>query len=236
MAEVEITRIVVASPSDVKAERNALSTVIEELNRSIAADRGLRLELARWETDAYPGFHAEGPQGLIDPILRIDACDVLIGIFWKRFGTPVSDARSGTEHEFRLGYEAWKRTGRPQIMVYFKQQPYTPRSRDETDQWGQVLDFQRNFPKEGLWRPYRGRAQFEPLVRNHLTQFLRQQGTSSAGTPRQPADPVSQASVQQQGSGAVASGPGAVAAGAGGVAVKGDVQGGIHVSGSEKKA
>jgi hypothetical protein len=235
MPQVQMLRIVVASPGDVQTERNALATVVEELNRGIAADRGVRLELARWETDAYPGFDPEGPQGLIDTILRIETCDILIGIFWKRFGTPVSDARSGTEHEFRLGYEAWKRTGHPQIMVYFNQRPYTPKTREETDQWGQVLDFQRNFPKEGLWWPYRGRAQFERLVRNHLTQFLRQQGPDPAGTPRRPADPVPPASVQQRGSGAVAMGPGAVAAGAGGIAVQGDVQGGIHIGGSEKK-
>jgi hypothetical protein len=74
-------RIVVASPSDVQAERNALPTVIEELNNGLARDRGVRLELARWETDAYPGFHSEGPQGLIDGILRLDDCDILIGIF-----------------------------------------------------------------------------------------------------------------------------------------------------------
>ena len=169
MPQVQILRIVVASPGDVQAERNALSTVVEEINHGIARDRGVRLELARWETDAYPGFHPEGPQGLIDPILRIDACDILIGIFWKRFGTPMKDAQSGTEHEFRLGYEAWKQAGRPHIMVYFNQRAYTPKTREETDQWGQVLDFQRNFPKEGLWWPYRGRVQFERLVRNHLT-------------------------------------------------------------------
>jgi formylglycine-generating enzyme required for sulfatase activity len=220
---------VVASPGDVQAERNALSTVVEELNHSVARDRSLRLELARWETDAYPGFHPEGPQGLIDPILRIEACDILIGIFWKRFGTPMRDAQSGTEHEFRLGYEAWKRSGRPHIMVYFNQRAYTPKTREETDQWGQVLDFQRNFPKEGLWWPYRGRAQFERLVRNHLTQFLRQQEPDPSGTQRIPSNPVPQASVQQHGSGAVAIGPGAVAAGAGGIAVGGSVSGHITV-------
>ena len=67
----------------------------------------------RWETDAYPGFHPEGPQGLIDAILRIEDCDILIGIFWKRFGTPVSDACSGTAHEFQRAYEAWQEHQRP---------------------------------------------------------------------------------------------------------------------------
>ena len=66
----------VASPGDVQVERNALLVVFEELNNGIARDRGLRLELARWETDAYPGFHRKGPQGLIDAILRIEDCDV----------------------------------------------------------------------------------------------------------------------------------------------------------------
>ena len=47
MAPVRIRRIVVASPNDVQAERDALPAVIEELNRGIAAERSLRLELSR---------------------------------------------------------------------------------------------------------------------------------------------------------------------------------------------
>jgi hypothetical protein len=136
MAEVQIKRIVVASPGDVQAERNALPAVIEELNNGIAKDRSLRLELARWETDAYPGFHPEGPQGLIDPILRIEDCDVLIGLFWKRFGTPVYDASSGTAHEFQRAYEAWHQRRRPHIMMYFNQKAYTPKTKAEAEQWG----------------------------------------------------------------------------------------------------
>ena len=140
MHQADILRIVVASPGDVQAERDALRTVLEELDQGIALEHGLRLELARWETDAYPGFHPEGPQGLIDAILCIEDCDILIGIFWKRFGTPVQDANSGTEHEFRRAYDAWKQTRRPHIMVYFNQRAYTPKTREETDQWGQALD------------------------------------------------------------------------------------------------
>jgi hypothetical protein len=175
--EKQILRIVVASPGDLQAERKALPDVIDEINRGVAADRNLRLELSRWETDTYPGFHADGPQGQIDTILRIDDCDLLIGIFWHRFGTPTMDAASGTEHEFRLAYQAWKRSRRPQIMVYFNDKAYSPRSREETDQWGRVLEFRRNFDKEGLWWPYKGSAQLVRLVRNHLTQYVRRLGT-----------------------------------------------------------
>jgi HEAT repeat protein len=173
MNQKSILRIVVASPGDVQAERDLFPGVIDELNRGIAADRNLRLELVRWETDSFPGFHPEGPQGLIDFVLKIEDCNILIGIFWKRFGTPVMDANSGTEHEFLTAYEAWKKKGSPQIMIYFNQKPYNPISSKESEQWTQVLRFKENFPEEGLWWKYEGEADFERKVRNHLTQFIR---------------------------------------------------------------
>ena len=154
MEPVHLLRIIVASPGDVQAERDALPAVLEELNRGIAAAHGLRLELGRWETDAYPGFHAQGPQGLIDPILRIEDCDVLLGIFWKRFGTPTTDAGSGTEHEFLRAYAAWQQHGRPQIMVYFNRRDPKLRNTADLAQYAQVLQFQERFPGEGLWWPY----------------------------------------------------------------------------------
>jgi hypothetical protein len=81
MHQMHILRIVVASPSDVQAERDALSGVVDELNHGIARGHGLQLDITRWEDDAYAGFHPQGPQGLIDAILRIEECDIFIGIF-----------------------------------------------------------------------------------------------------------------------------------------------------------
>jgi HEAT repeat protein len=67
----KILRVVVASPSDVQAERDIMPRIIDEVNRGIAAEKRLSLILNRWETDAHPGFHLEGPQGLIDPITAV---------------------------------------------------------------------------------------------------------------------------------------------------------------------
>lgn len=172
MDQVTILRVVVASPSDVQAERDTLSSVADELNRTVARVHGLRLEVVRWETDAYPGFHVDGPQGLIDPILSIEDSDIFIGIFWKRFGTPTRGAQSGTEHEFQRAVEAWREHGSPHIMFYFSQKPHTPTSVEETSQWGRVLDFQRRFPAEGLWWRYKDELEFERFVREHLTMFI----------------------------------------------------------------
>ncbi|MGH7600981.1 MAG: hypothetical protein ACREOI_31875, partial [bacterium] len=57
-------RIVLSSPSDVDEECRVMDGVIAELNRGVAHERHVVLELSHWKTDAYPGFHPEGPQGV----------------------------------------------------------------------------------------------------------------------------------------------------------------------------
>src|SRR6266542_3867643 len=86
-----------------------------------------------------------------ESLLGIEDCDVLIGIFWKRFGTPVPDAGSGTEHEFRKAYEAWQRQQRPAIMMYFNQKPWTPSTTEETTEWG--LRLVRGFLRQNVPLP-----------------------------------------------------------------------------------
>ena len=87
MTTLKQLRVVIASPSDVKEEREALDKVIERVNRNTAEGLDLVLKAVRWETDSYPGFHMDGPQGQIDLIIKIEDCDILICIFWKRFGS-----------------------------------------------------------------------------------------------------------------------------------------------------
>jgi tetratricopeptide (TPR) repeat protein len=175
MDQVPVLRVVIASPGDVKAEREIIPRVVEEVNRNIARPRGLHLDVYRWETDSYPGFHPEGPQGLIDPTLKIEDCDFLIAIFGKRFGKLVKDANSGTDHELRSAYKAWKKNGKPQIMVYFSQKKYIPKSKGEIDQARLILQFKKDFPRQGLWWDYKNKTEFEELARNHLAKFLSQQ-------------------------------------------------------------
>lgn len=150
-----------------------LRSVIDEVNCVVAADSGLYLVLSRWETDTHPGFHSEGPQGLIDSILKVTDCDLFLGIFWKRFGTPTADGKSGTETRIQSRLWGVARKRQSANLVYFNLKPTRRTQRPEAEQWGQVIDFRARFPKEGLWRPYKGKAHFEKLVRDHLTSYIR---------------------------------------------------------------
>jgi hypothetical protein len=165
-------RVVIASPGDVQAERDRLISVIAEVNRILAlAKRKLVLEAARWETDVHPGFHLDGSQALVEEILKIEDCDILIGIFWKRFGTPTGGGDSNTEHEIRLAYNSWKARGRPHIMLFFNQECYTPKSSLETAQWGKVLDFKLGISTQAIFSDYEGEIDFADRARSALLSF-----------------------------------------------------------------
>jgi len=173
---VRVVVVVVVSPGDVARERAVAQTVVDELNRGVAGDRGYRLSLWRWEIDARPGLHLEGPQGLIDELMDIQDADVVVGVFWKRFGTPTGDGFSGTEHELRRAWSSWRQRGHPEVLVYFCTRAYSPKTPAELLQWQRVLEFQQNLPEQQLWWRYTTVAKFERLLREHLTALVLARG------------------------------------------------------------
>jgi hypothetical protein len=166
--------LIVVSPGDVQREREMMDEVVDDLNRIISVQFGLELRVLRWETDAYPAFHLEGAQGQVDEALQIDDCDIMVGIFWKRFGTPTRDAGSGTEHELGRAHKAWEASGgkRPQIMVYFKEKAYKCKNDAEKQQFAQVEAYKKKVWGNALSWGYKNGQEFEQLVRNHLLMYL----------------------------------------------------------------
>jgi len=169
--QVTKLRVFVASPSDVQRERELLDDVIDELNRGIADEKGLVLELVRWETHAWPDI-GEDAQDVINR--QIAPSDIFVGIMWNRFGTPTKRAESGTKEEFDRAYAYWKKYGRPKIMFYFNCAPFSPSSDDQSEQKRKVLAFKKELDDKGaFYREYNGADEFERAVREHLTQVIR---------------------------------------------------------------
>lgn len=189
--QVTKLKVFVASPGDVQTERELLADVIDELTRGIAEEKGLVLELVRWETHAWPDI-GEDAQDVINR--QIAPRDVFVGIMWKRFGTPTKRAGSGTEEEFNRAYAYWQEYGRPKIMFYFNRAPFSPSSMDEVEQMGKVLAFKKELSNKGaLYWEYDGAGNFERLVRGHLTQVIKEWGLESRVEPvvarKPPAEP-----------------------------------------------
>ena len=128
--------------------------------------RSVEIETIRWETHAWPDI-GEDAQDVINN--EIGEFDILIGIMWRRFGSPTNRADSGTEEEFQRAYEFFKKYGRPKIMFYFRKTPFYTTNLKEITQFRKVIQFRKGLEKLGvLFWEFESSLQFERNVREHL--------------------------------------------------------------------
>jgi len=99
MEKKKVIRIVLVSPGDLAEERTIVEEVVRELQR---VRRVVTIELRKWE-DLPPGFYTEGPQTAIEKDLGIQQADLLVAVFWRRYGVVEQPPYSRIAQEIRGG-------------------------------------------------------------------------------------------------------------------------------------
>lgn len=172
MARTEsVMTIFLASPGDVNEERNRLEDGIADWNRTWARNLGIRLELLRWEQDAYPDI-GEDAQDVINRQIPQDY-DLFIGLMWSRFGTPTARAGSGTAEEFERALARYRTSPKDvSILFYFKDSPIPPSKLDPA-QLQKLQEFKEYLKNEGVlhWE-FSDSEQFEKLASMHITKHV----------------------------------------------------------------
>ncbi|PHB23067.1 hypothetical protein COE80_19335 [Bacillus pseudomycoides] len=111
--KADVLRVLIASPSDVQKERDEIEQAIFEWNIRYAEEMNVVLLPSRWENDTVPAYGGIDPQQIINEQL-VNKCDILIGVFWTKLGTPTTRHSSGTLEEINVFIEQGK-----EIMLYF---------------------------------------------------------------------------------------------------------------------
>ena len=135
----KVLRVFLASPSDLEAERKATKEIVERFNHTIR-EIGWAVELLGWE-DLLPGYGR--PQAQINE--DVDACDLFLGVLWRRWGSPSGKFQSGFEEEFERAVVRRRKSESPEIWIYFKR---VDRTSDPGDQLRQVLAFRKKLEQE----------------------------------------------------------------------------------------
>lgn len=163
-----ILQVFVASPCDVRDEREILESVIIELNRTWSKTLGIRLDLIRWETATHPAIDSD-PQSVINSQIG-DEYDIFIGILWGRIGTATPRSASGTLEEFERAHSRWKTDPNGlEIMFYFKDAPIRP-SESDGQQIENVQALKRSLGEKGIYHwTFEGTENFESAIRAHLS-------------------------------------------------------------------
>jgi hypothetical protein len=172
--DARVFRILIASPSDVEDEREIAVRVIHEWNDLYSHSRNVALLPLRWETHTAPEYGVR-PQEIINRAI-VDECDLLVGIFWTRVGSPTGIAESGTLEEIeRVGT-----AGKP-IMLYFPRVEIDPERIDLT-QIERLKKFKEKTYPKGLVENFKKAIEFRDKFAKQLELKIRDlQRSDSAG-------------------------------------------------------
>jgi hypothetical protein len=174
-----VLTVFLASPSDVREERETVEEVIRDFNLAWSRSFGICLDLVRWETHAFPGAGDDSQAVINDQIP--DDYDVFMGIMWCRFGTPTGRAGSGTVEEFYRARERFKRDPSSiKLMFYFKDREAAPLHTDP-NQLVQVGEFQSALQADGvLYWQFSDPEHFRRLASIHLARQVQNSGAFKA--------------------------------------------------------
>lgn len=163
--EARVFRVLIASPGDVVDERDIAVKTIQEWNDLNSPERRIVLLPLRWETHSAPEYGTR-PQEVINRLV-VDHCDLVIGIFWTRVGTPTGVADSGTLEEI----ERVANHGKP-VMLYFSQVRQDPNNIDLV-QLGKLRDFRQKVMPKALVESFSSQIEFRDKLAKQIEIQLR---------------------------------------------------------------
>lgn len=158
--ESKVFNIMIASPSDVLSEREIIRKMIYKWNEIHSFTRKIVLLPIGWETHSSPemGNH---PQSIINKRL-LEKCDILVGVFKTRVGTPTENYISGTVEEIEEHLKKDKLA-----MIYFSKKELDIKAIND-EQQELLTKFKSSLSQRGIYSDYGDQNDFKDKFFDHL--------------------------------------------------------------------
>lgn len=166
-------KVFIASPNDLAEERRKFRDAIKVLNIGFGDGANVEFVDLGWEdTLASTGRRN---QGVINQ--KIDSCDVFILAMNRRWGQDAPDAApysSYTEEEFHRALERLKKSGAPEIFVFFKRVDAATEA-DAGPQLSMVIKFRQHLEetRQVFYRYFDSSESFLEEVDKHLRAYAK---------------------------------------------------------------
>lgn len=176
--DAKVYKILIASPGDVEEERAAIPQIISDWNNINAETSGVVLLPIKWETHSAP-LIGDRAQGIINNQI-VTGCDMAIGVFWTRLGSPTGVSESGTAEEIE-----WFIKNNKPVMLYFSSKSLDP-SKLDIDQYKSLKEFEKKMQKIGLTGSYTNITDFREKLLRQLSINVKSLLTDQPITPSTP--------------------------------------------------
>jgi Domain of unknown function (DUF4062) len=168
--ESQTYRVLIASPSDMAKERKAATEAVNDWNAQHAVAESIVLLLVKWETHATPKSGVRPQEAINYQLVR--RCDILVGMFWTRFGSSTGVAESGTVEEI----DQFVASGKP-ALLYFSNRPIDP-NKIAVKQHKKLKAFKNATYKRALTGVFAGLNDLRQTLVRHLMEQVREMKVS----------------------------------------------------------
>jgi len=163
-------KIVIASPGDVKRERELIRSTILNTVNIWAKILNIEFEVIDWENSTYPSV-GNYSQEVINKQFG-DFNNIVIGVFWYRLGTPTANFPSGTVEEIERAVTKQKEGKNLNVKLYYKSKP-VPKSRLHESQLDAVHKWRDYWSKRGVYYwSFKEFSDIPNLITKHLGLYV----------------------------------------------------------------
>lgn len=163
-------KVVIASPGDVKRERELIRSTILTTVNVWAKILNIEFEVIDWENSTYPSV-GNYSQEVINN--QFGGCiDLVIGAFWYRLGTPTPNFPSGTVEEIERAVNKQKEGENINVKLYYKSKP-VPKKRLQESQLDAVHKWRDYWSKRGVYYwSFKESSDISDLITKHLGLYI----------------------------------------------------------------
>jgi hypothetical protein len=161
-----VFNVLIASPSDVPTERDAIAKSLHEWNSLNAKETGKVLLPVMWESHSAPAMGGRPQEIINEQVVR--SCDMLIGAFWTRLGSPTGVEDSGTVEEIK-----WFLENNKLVMLYYSK-AHVDVDNIETSQLDKLKEFKKSIRNKGIQEQYSSISELKEKLSRQLTIHMRE--------------------------------------------------------------
>lgn len=172
MYTANVYNIFIASPSDVKRERELAIEIINKWNRNHSAATNICLLPLLWENNLAPNLAIPGQKQINEELL--EKADLLIAFFWTRIGTKYQNFKSATVAEIEFHVQKKK----PTIVLFSTIEVGTASPLHQLDL---VQELKIDYYNRGLVQEYFSHEDFKEKLYSYVELTINQNKNLFAG-------------------------------------------------------
>ena len=155
--------LLISCPGDVEEFVDDIENAVDRFNRLFGGSHHMRVDTKYWKRDSYPQM-GDKPQNILNRQFA-NNCDMVVAVFWTKFGTPTDRYGSGTEEEIENMISS-----RKQVFLYFLEKECHPSAYSSS--YENVRKFKERCRQRGVYQEVSDEKELSEKFYDHLTQYF----------------------------------------------------------------